>query len=162
MPAMSMLSTVENLPSGIVRPAKRPIATRRPTTGDLVPLSPLSERIGLGAVDPLLLRMGILILVGLLLVPLALALRSGSSSVMEGAPTVAALSPAVANDFDSTGNQVTGSDPTASAATPEVSGHGSPADAVATAAGTGVEPTADATDDAVSAAVAGGDLVGRG
>lgn len=38
---------------------------------------PLAERLGVGAVDPLLLRLGALLLIGVLMAPLALALRSG-------------------------------------------------------------------------------------
>ena len=66
-----------------------------PTARDteLVPLSPvlpLAERIGVNAVDPLLVRTGLLALVGLLLIPIALALRPGSDGAIEiGRPSAA-------------------------------------------------------------------------
>ena len=44
----------------------------------LTPVAPATARLGLGAVDPLLARLGALVLVGVLLVPLALALRPAS------------------------------------------------------------------------------------
>ncbi len=55
---------------------------------DLVPLSPvqpLADRLGLSAVDPLLLRIGTMILVAVMLVPIALALRPAAADVIEGA-----------------------------------------------------------------------------
>jgi Lysozyme like domain/LysM domain len=47
------------------------------------PVSSLAERLGLGAVDPLLLRLGVIVMIGVLLVPLAIGLRpdSGARSV---------------------------------------------------------------------------------
>ena len=55
-------------------------------------VAPLAERLGVGAVDPLLLRLGVLILIGVLMAPLALALRSddGGSIRTGPAPIVAA------------------------------------------------------------------------
>ena len=53
---------------------ERPL--RRP--GD--PVSSLAARLGLGAVDPLLLRLGAIVMVGVLLVPLAVGLRPDSST----------------------------------------------------------------------------------
>lgn len=47
---------------------------------------PLAERLGVGAVDPLLLRLGVLILLGVLVAPLALALRSGDGESIRTAP----------------------------------------------------------------------------
>ena len=44
----------------------------------LTPVAPIRSRVGFGAVDPLLVRLGALLLVGVLLVPVALALRSSS------------------------------------------------------------------------------------
>ncbi len=120
--------------------------------GDLVPLSsasPLSERIGLGAVDPLLLRMGMLVLVGLLLLPLALALRPASNDVLEGAPLAASLSPMVAEGSGSTANEVTASDPTVSAPTSATSGQISSATSEAAAAA-GTEPVSDPAGDVAS------------
>jgi hypothetical protein len=40
----------------------------------------LVDRLGLGAVDPLLLRLGVIVLIGVLLVPLAMSLRPASSN----------------------------------------------------------------------------------
>jgi LysM repeat protein len=124
--------------------------------GDLVPLSstsPLSERIGLGAVDPLLLRMGMLMLVGLLLIPLALALRPASNDVLEGAPLAASLSPMVADGVDSIGNQVAASDPTAPASTSAASGQISSAGTTEAVAAAGTEPVSDPAGDVASASV---------
>lgn len=45
----------------------------------LTPVAPTTGRLGLGAVDPLLARLGALVLVGVLLVPLALAMRPASA-----------------------------------------------------------------------------------
>ena len=122
--------------------------------GDLVPLSStssLSERIGVGGVDPLLLRMGMLILVGLLLVPLALALRPATQDVIEGAPMVASLSPTVDHGFNSAGGEVTASNPTAPASTAAGLGPSSPAGTTAPTAGT--ESVSDPTDGVASSAV---------
>jgi hypothetical protein len=44
------------------------------------PISRLVDRLGLGAVDPLLLRLGVIVLIGVLLVPLAMSLRPASSN----------------------------------------------------------------------------------
>jgi LysM repeat protein len=46
----------------------------------LTPSSPIAERLGLGAVDPLLVRLGAIVLIGILLVPIALALRPASAA----------------------------------------------------------------------------------
>ena len=40
----------------------------------------MAERLGLGAVDPLLLRLGVIVMIGVLLVPLAMSLRPDSST----------------------------------------------------------------------------------
>ncbi|HUF99648.1 MAG TPA: LysM peptidoglycan-binding domain-containing protein [Ilumatobacter sp.] len=45
----------------------------------LSPVEALSSRLGLGAVDPLLVRVGAMVLVALMLVPLALSMRSGEA-----------------------------------------------------------------------------------
>ena len=63
-------------------PTTEPLVAVGRETG-LVPLSPVrqsSYRAGSGAIDPLLARIGMLIVVGLLLVPIALALRPSSTS----------------------------------------------------------------------------------
>ena len=63
-----------------------PMDAVEPDTG-LVPLSPVrrsSDRTGSGAIDPLLARIGMLIIVALLLVPIALALRPSSTSSQSG------------------------------------------------------------------------------
>ena len=50
-----------------------------------------ADRVGLGAVDPLIARIGVLLLVTALLVPLAVSLRGGGETQLEfGAPAVAA------------------------------------------------------------------------
>ena len=55
-----------------------------------------AERVGLGAVDPLIARLGVLLLVTAMLVPLALSLRGGSENQLElDAPGAAAATPAL-------------------------------------------------------------------
>ena len=44
------------------------------------PVSTLAERLGLGAVDPLLRRLGVIVMIGVLSVPLAMSLRPDSST----------------------------------------------------------------------------------
>jgi len=61
-------------PIELIELEERPL--RRP--GD--PVSSLAARLGLGAVDPLLLRLGVIVMVGVLLVPLAMGLRPDSST----------------------------------------------------------------------------------
>ena len=39
----------------------------------------MAQRLGLGAVDPLLLRLGVIVMIGVLLVPLAMSFRPDSS-----------------------------------------------------------------------------------
>jgi hypothetical protein len=82
--------------------ATEPIAAIKRDTG-LVPLSPVrrsSDRAGVGAIDPLLARIGMLIVVALLLVPIALALRTGSSSTQSD--TLAAADPSNVDTPDTT------------------------------------------------------------
>lgn len=71
---------------------------------DEVPLEPTRAGVvGFDAIDPLLVRMGVLLLVGALLVPLALALRPGgdaSATVSLGAPVAAAASGSPAGGSD--------------------------------------------------------------
>lgn len=43
------------------------------------PVSTLAQRLGLGAVDPLLLRLGVIVMIGVLLVPLAMSFRPDSN-----------------------------------------------------------------------------------
>jgi hypothetical protein len=55
---------------------------------DLVPLSPvapLASKLGLGAVDPLLARLGAIVVVGVLLLPIALSARGGSHDALADA-----------------------------------------------------------------------------
>ena len=47
--------------------------------GSRDPVSTLAQRLGLGAVDPLLLRLGVIVMIGVLLVPLAMSLRPASN-----------------------------------------------------------------------------------
>jgi len=88
----------------------------------LTPVAPAPARLGLGAVDPLLARLGALVLVGVLLVPLALALRPASDeqpdtfqidTPAEQVGVAAGATP----DVPPVGNPVEGSDAQASAAT---------------------------------------------
>ena len=64
---------------------------------DLIPLSPaapLVERLGLGGVDPLLLRLGAIVLIGVLAVPFAIAGRGGSGDAVASANVAAAVATA--------------------------------------------------------------------
>lgn len=47
---------------------------------ELSPVAPLAKRLGLGAVDPLLMRLGMIVLIGVTLVPFAMALRPSSEN----------------------------------------------------------------------------------
>jgi LysM repeat protein len=49
---------------------------------ELSPLVPLSKRLGLGAVDPLLMRLGMIVLIGVTLVPFAMALRPSDENAL--------------------------------------------------------------------------------
>ncbi len=49
---------------------------------ELSPVVPLAKRLGLGAVDPLLMRLGMIILIGVTLVPFALALRPSDDNAL--------------------------------------------------------------------------------
>ena len=55
----------------------------------LSPIQPLADRLGLGALDPLLARIGVMVLVAALLVPIALAMRAGNDSQIRPTTPVA-------------------------------------------------------------------------
>ena len=61
---------------------------------ELSPVAPLASKLGLGAVDPLLARLGMIVIAGVLLVPLALSARDGTqpslADVSEAVPAVPA------------------------------------------------------------------------
>jgi hypothetical protein len=57
------------------------------------PIAALSERLGIGAADPLLARLGAIVLIGAMLVPVAMSARSGSPALTTD---VAALAPGFA------------------------------------------------------------------
>lgn len=64
---------------------------------DLVPLSPvapLASKLGLGAVDPLLARLGAIVVVGVLLLPIALSARGGSHDALADASDAIPAAPA--------------------------------------------------------------------
>lgn len=65
---------------------------RRDDGGRTDTLSMLVERLGLGAVDPLLLRLGVIVLIGVLLVPLAMTMRPDASNHSVRTETTAAPS----------------------------------------------------------------------
>ena len=50
-----------------------------PAGGSRDPVTGLAQRLGLGAVDPLLLRLGVIVMIGVLLVPLAMSFRPDSN-----------------------------------------------------------------------------------
>ncbi|HWM18070.1 MAG TPA: LysM peptidoglycan-binding domain-containing protein [Ilumatobacteraceae bacterium] len=51
----------------------------RPAGAHGDPVSTLADRLGFGAVDPLLLRLGVIVMIGVLLVPVAMGLRPSSN-----------------------------------------------------------------------------------
>ena len=65
----------------------------------LSPVAPLASKLGLGAVDPLLARLGAIVIAGVLLLPVALSARGGShealASAGESVPAAAAAAAAV-------------------------------------------------------------------
>jgi hypothetical protein len=152
---------------GAVRPAARreltlaELATRElPLTDDVVawddaeptrpqetfsPVVPLAERLGVGAVDPLLLRLGVVLLIGALLVPLAFALRpSDADGAIRTEPGAAAPAADVAALVE-----VEGEAGTASPATPALP-----------AAGRAVGSAADTSDTSDTSDAARDDTVG--
>ena len=89
-PTRRQRSTSTRTPS--VRPASSTVDER----DRLVPVTEnqtLSSRLGLGAVDPLLARLGAIVLIGVLLVPLALSSRGGGSDAVVGRPRAVAGRP---------------------------------------------------------------------
>ena len=137
----------------------------------LTPLQPLTERLGLGAVDPLLLRAGALLLALLLLVPVVLSLRPDRADSLPGdvveapqevvagaAPTAAETAPiASATEQSPTTSGVaeqapaTGQPATTSAVTAAPTAATTPA-AESAAATTSEEPAVDPTSEAGDAA----------
>lgn len=121
---------------------------------EMVPLSPvhpLAERIGLGAVDPLLVRIGMVLLIGALLVPFALALRpTAADTIGAGTPDV----PAALVIADDSSAASTGSVPdqtaSAAAAAPEPTAP-DPVEAVATSGGETVDSAASESSADVTA-----------
>ena len=68
-----------------------------------------SEGVGLGAIDPLLLRLGAIVMVGVLLVPVVLALRSSSGESSVGLRTLASGEMADVLPLGALGRSVSGS-----------------------------------------------------
>jgi hypothetical protein len=107
----------------------------RRTHGPGDPVSTLAGRLGLGAVDPLLLRLGAIVMIGVLLVPVAMGLRGDSRSDSVRTEVAAALSTeAVASDVVPAVEEVPA--PTA------VGGAGDSVDLESTAAQVSDEPAA--------------------
>ena len=76
------------------------------------PVEALADRLGIGAVDPLLLRLGVVVLIGVLLVPFALSLRGSSDA---GDARLQAIS---ADDPGESGAAVAASEPLMPGAAP--------------------------------------------
>ncbi len=122
---------------------------------DLVPLSPLQplvDRIGVSAVDPLLVRIGMLIVVAVLLLPIALALRPDSEGPIGGAiaPGAAMLVEAPLSTggaaSDQSSNTSAASAPVASASTnPAAAAVAPPVDDGAAEATSSASPTSAAS-----------------
>lgn len=104
----------------------------------LSPVAPLASKLGLGAVDPLLARLGAIVVAGVLLLPVALAARGGSHDALASA-----------------GDAV----PAAGASVAGVAGAGAPA--VATAAAVVASPlaAASAADTSATTSAAGSNSV---
>jgi hypothetical protein len=107
----------------------------------LSPVAPLASRLGLGAVDPLLARLGAIVVAGVLLLPLALAARGGSQDALAdagdavpaadasadptlaaGASTGAAEQASVATSFDASADAAATTAKAAEASTPPSGG----------------------------------------
>lgn len=132
----------------------------------LTPVGPAVNRLGLGGVDPLLARLGALLLVGVLLVPLALALRPSSTDqpdtfqieapseqggVAAGAAPADGVAPVA---VDSTGAVADGGTP-AAADTPQTSASASESAAVVASSTVSVgatvtEPSSSTTETEMS------------
>ncbi len=86
-------------PSGISpRPSSRSSSKSIVPGGSRDPVSTLAQRLGLGAVDPLLLRLGAIVMIGVLLVPLAMSFRPDSNkgsvrTEVTSGPSVELLAP---------------------------------------------------------------------
>jgi hypothetical protein len=128
-----------------------PLPARRSSIGIL------SERLGVGAVDPLLARLGAIVAIGVLMVPVALAARSGGATI--STPRVASLAagaaggdapdlasgPIVESSAAATAVASAGVDPSTSAAT-------EPSETPPTTDGASTSPaSADVTPPPVSA-----------
>lgn len=64
---------------------------RRPAPRRQSAVGALSERLGVGAVDPLLARLGAIVLIGAAMLPVALAARGGSEADLLSAPAAAVM-----------------------------------------------------------------------
>ncbi len=140
-----------------------PASSPRPRSVDdadliaLTPVEPFSTRLGLGAVDPLLVRLGVVITALVLLVPLALSLRPNDAQATESVPGVVAavgaapLTTAAASSID-----VASSAATAPAAVAIESDGPSEAPGAETADGAPAVPAAgDAAPDTATAPATG-------
>lgn len=123
----------------------------------LTPIQPLVERLGLGAVDPLLLRAGALVLALILLVPFAMSLRPDSDDslpgdVVEAPQQVAAGAAPAASDAQPTALGSTVDTTAAAPATAQTEQQVNSTDVVAESADTVVAATASTQSTSAAAA----------
>jgi hypothetical protein len=128
----------------------RPIRPTAPVLDDHdheIPLSPvtqLGQRLGLGAVDPLLVRLGAIVLVGVMLVPFARALRP------DDATALAVNSASAAMTIEAPAGTIAPGAPVVIDATPVVSGTAAAAAAPTPADTTAAAPSAQLATEFVT------------
>jgi hypothetical protein len=119
---------------------------------ELSPVAPLASKLGLGAVDPLLARLGMIVIAGVLLVPLALSARGATqpslADVSEAVPAV----PAAAGSATSgtVGTVPIGTAGSGLAATPRVVSTAAAVAGVAVSTAAAPDASLASTDDVVS------------
>lgn len=122
----------------------------------LTPTSPVIGRFGLGAVDPLLARLGALVVIGVLMAPVALALRPSNSAAETIQSETPATEPTIAGAPTSDNADVLDT------SAPESNGAAAGAPVAATD-GSSVDSSAVASSTGSSAAIAGsGTTAGSG
>jgi LysM repeat protein len=147
-PVRSLDLSIGDLAAGTVVARAAPVGETPGRDIPLSPVAPMPGRLAFGAIDPLLARLGALVVVGALLVPLALALRPArddSDTVRLESP--AEIAPESASGAGSTGGPTAATSAASSAAGTAGAGVGStdavsPAPANASEAATAVDTNA--------------------
>jgi hypothetical protein len=111
----------------------------------LSPVAPLASKLGLGAVDPLLARLGAIVVAGILLLPVALSTRGGSHDALASAGDVPAATEAQAQ------SAVGSTAPVGSSAQPADGASGGASGAVVASTSAGTVATTSVNGAATSA-----------